>query len=94
MSNKALEDVIAERRRQQEVEGWHPDHDDDYKACELAVASACYALYSDAFPNAGQPPKVWPWDASRWKPKNYRADLVRAGALILAEIERLDRATK
>lgn len=36
-------------------------------------------------------PKFWPWDAQWWKPKGQRADLVRAGALILAEIERLDR---
>jgi hypothetical protein len=39
---------------------------------------------------------IWPWDRMWWKPKDRRADLVRAGALILAEIERLDRlsATK
>ncbi len=35
---------------------------------------------------------VWPWRDEWWKPKNRRSDLVRAGALILAEIERLDRA--
>lgn len=36
--------------------------------------------------------EIWPWDRKWWKPKNPRRDLVRAGALILAEIERLDRA--
>jgi hypothetical protein len=36
--------------------------------------------------------KLWPWDMDWWKPKDPRRDLVRAGALILAEIERLDRA--
>lgn len=36
--------------------------------------------------------EVWPWDESWWKPTNRRRDLVKAGALILAEIERLDRA--
>lgn len=35
----------------------------------------------------------WPWEPKSWKPKNPRRDLVRAGALILAEIERIDRAT-
>lgn len=35
---------------------------------------------------------LWPWDASWWKPKDRRRDLVRAAALIVAEIERLDRA--
>lgn len=35
----------------------------------------------------------WPWGMSWWKPsEDPRRDLVKAGALILAEIERLDRA--
>ena len=34
---------------------------------------------------------LWPWAAEWWKPKDCRRNLVRAGALILAEIERLDR---
>jgi hypothetical protein len=35
---------------------------------------------------------VWPWSREWWQPKDRRRDLVRAGALIVAEIERLDRA--
>lgn len=34
----------------------------------------------------------WPWAREWWKPKDHRSNLVRAGALILAEIERIDRA--
>ncbi|HCE9784511.1 TPA: hypothetical protein NH348_003290 [Pseudomonas aeruginosa] len=34
----------------------------------------------------------WPWDEEWWKPKSARENLVRAGALVLAEIERLDRS--
>lgn len=34
---------------------------------------------------------LWPWAREWWKPKDQRHDLVRAGALIVAEIERLDR---
>lgn len=34
---------------------------------------------------------AWPWDESWRKPKSRREDLVRAGALIAAEIDRLDR---
>lgn len=37
-------------------------------------------------------PKIWPWYGQWWKPKDRRRDLVRAAALIVAEIERLDRA--
>lgn len=40
---------------------------------------------------AGVPLPVWPWEMNAWKPKNPRRDLVRSAALILAEIERLDR---
>jgi hypothetical protein len=40
------------------------------------------------------PGLLWPWDISWWKPKDPRQDLVRAGALILAEIERIDRKAK
>lgn len=38
-------------------------------------------------------PVAWPesWHARHWKPKDRRRDLVRAAALIIAEIERLDR---
>lgn len=35
--------------------------------------------------------EIWPWGREWWKPKDHRHDLVRAGALIVAEIERLDR---
>jgi hypothetical protein len=34
---------------------------------------------------------LWPWAPEWFKPKNRRRDLVRAGALIVAEIERIDR---
>lgn len=82
-------DVLAERRRQIESEGWTPEHDDEHSLGEMAGAAACYAN------NAGLgrvlPPRSWPWDASWWKPKDRRRDLVRAAALLLAEIERLDR---
>ncbi|HHW2459226.1 TPA: AAA family ATPase [Pseudomonas aeruginosa] len=35
---------------------------------------------------------AWPWDEQWWKPTSARRDLVKACALALAEIERLDRA--
>ena len=86
---KAAADVLAERRRQIEREGWTPEHDDEHNAGEMARAAACYALF-----NTAPTPTMWPrqWDASWWKPKDDRSNLVRAAALLLAEIERLDRA--
>lgn len=81
-------DVQTERRRQVEAEGWTPEHDDLYCAAELPRAAAAYIL-SGANDEA---PAIWPFVAKWWKPRDARANYVRAGALILAEIERLDRA--
>ncbi|MCY2697597.1 hypothetical protein [Acinetobacter baumannii] len=36
----------------------------------------------------------WPFADTFWKPKSPRQDLVRAAALLIAEIERLDREVK
>ncbi len=88
--SRAAFDVLAERKRQKTAEGWTPEHDDEHVLGELAQAAACYAA-SAQFP-PGDPPKRWPWASEWWKPKDRRRDLVRAGALILAEIERIDRA--
>ncbi len=35
---------------------------------------------------------LWPWEGKWWKPTTPRRDLIKAAALIVAEIERLDRA--
>ena len=91
-SNPAILDVIAERQRQQSVEGWKPEHDDEHCNGELAMAAVCYINETGTVNCNGGKPCGWPWDASWWKPKTRRRNLVKAGALILAEIERLDRA--
>lgn len=90
---QAATDVLAERRRQIESEGWTSAHDDEYlMSGSLAEAAACYAISS--IPGAErrkEPPHGWPWSIEWWKPTTPRRNLVKAGALILAEIERLDR---
>lgn len=96
-ASDALRDVAAERRRQIEAEGWTPEHDDQHGDGSMSIAAACYALHHMAPALAVQTLNVrdlWDWTswASSWfKPKDRRTNLVRAGALILAEIERLDR---
>jgi hypothetical protein len=85
----ALEDIAAERSRQINAEGWTPEHDDEHIDGELATAAACYALSTTWLENFAR--KYWPWDMDWFKPKNPRRDLVRAAALIVAEIERRDR---
>lgn len=84
-----IADIAAERKRQQEKEGWTIAHDDEHIEGHLALAGACYALPPGEI---GYIESVWPWDFSWFKPKSRRQDLVRAAALIVAEIERIDRA--
>lgn len=92
-------DVQAERRRQIEAEGWTPEHDDEHADGQMAQAAGCYALHAGGigtdWPDGRQNGAAlfWPWDRDSWKPTTPRRDLVKACALALAEIERLDRAT-
>jgi len=90
--SKALRDVTNERRRQIAAEGWTPEHDDQHKLGELAIAGASYAVAS-GFPADNEPPPYgWPWDKAWWKPTTTRQNLIKAAALLVAEIERIDRA--
>jgi hypothetical protein len=89
----AIEAIAAERQRQIEGEGWTPEHDDEHADGSLAIAAACYARGRFSR-GSDYPPPQWPWSREWWKPKDRRSDLVRAGALIVAEIERLDRASQ
>ncbi|MER0833934.1 hypothetical protein AAA528_16910 [Pseudomonas aeruginosa] len=84
-------DVQAERRRQITAEGWTPEHDDQHGAGELADAAACYALWAGGI-NPGNWREFWPWAPEWLKHSEPRRMLVKACALALAEIERLDRA--
>jgi hypothetical protein len=87
----AATDVLAERARQVGAEGWKPEHDDTHELGELAHAAACYAA-NNPYIKWLSGGNVWPY-GWEWKPKGGdRKRLVKAGALILAEIERLDRA--
>jgi hypothetical protein len=97
-------EIEAERRRQIDQEGWNARHDDEHPPGSLATAAACYAAHAGAYEKLKETvnlatyvfvdvPSRWPWSHRWWKPKNPRHDLIKAGALIVAEIERLDRDT-
>lgn len=100
-----IKDVINERQRQINQEFYSTENDDEYKQNELLRAAVCYAenvvrrgwVFDSNFgPDVYQEeevPDLWPWDIDFWKPKNPRRDLVRAAALLIAEIERIDRST-
>lgn len=85
---KVLTEIAAERQHQVAI-GYSTISDDAYVDRELARASGAYALNAAA-QKAGS--LYWPWPGHTWQPAEPRRDLVRAAALAIAEIERIDRA--
>lgn len=93
--------ISDERKRQIEEEGWTPGHDDEHGVGDLACAAIAYTYEGIARQGEwtnfcrvprGQVPKDWPWAAGWWKPKEDPVrNLVIAGALIAAEIDKLQR---
>lgn len=90
-TNAALRLIAEERRRQVESEGYSPDQDDEQNEDgEMALAAAAYAASAAGDPDCAL---FWPggWDPHMFKPAGETRDLVRAGALIVAELERRAR---
>lgn len=90
--------ITEERQRQIEKEGWSLGHDRaNHKRDELARAGAAYAMphrFRDLMANGR--PKLFPFSVRWWKPspkpltrEGRIRELVKAGALIAAEIDRL-----
>ena len=87
-----IEEVVAERRRQVEEEGFIPEYDDQYHSRQLAYAAACYAFRAtDSNLSYSIIKEIWPFSMHWWKPTSPRRNLIKAAALIVAEIERIDR---
>jgi hypothetical protein len=89
-------EIWRERLRQTSEEGWTPEHDDAHDRGELALAAFSYlghgAKLGD-FHDAVGVPEPWPFEMAAFKPSTPRRDLIKAAALIVAEIERRDRAS-
>lgn len=86
--------IYRERLRQVQEEGWTPEHDDSHSEGELAAAAAAYAYPGVLRTRDGRSVHsslLWPW-GDGWKPGDRIRDLTKAGALIAAEIDRLQRA--
>lgn len=91
-----IELIAEERDAHFSREGFTLERDDQYIREELASAAACYATPHcwRPFPVRidGQAPLIWPWSPKWWKPGEDRIqELKKAGALIAAEIDRLQR---
>lgn len=101
-----IEIIAEERQRQIDVEGWTPEHDSHHTSGELADAAATYAMTKESraflqkiakdffeYKEESTTPTIWPWDAEWYKPTpdDRVRELAKAGALIAAEIDRLNR---
>ena len=95
-------ELIAAERERQIKKGWNAFHDDDHKNADLTLAAMAYAHEGAArqgnwlnFPRTHpkkNPPRQWPFDDYYWNPEEDAiGNLVKAGALIAAEIDRLQR---
>jgi hypothetical protein len=95
--------ALHERQRQIKAEGWTIEHDDEHATGELELAGAAYALgeriircerWQDGETVEVTGQLIFPWDIGWWKPRDYRRNLVRSAALIIAAGEKCDRARK
>lgn len=97
-------DVLTERLRQVRKEGWSAEHDAEHGDGSLAMAAALYAAPEPLFKRSEDANDEvddasfdyvdpWPWDKDWDKRSKHsrRRCLEIAGALILAELDRMDR---
>ena len=84
--------ICMERERQMIEKGYTAAHDDEETDDRLAYAAVCYAIPN--FPSKQiYVEDFYPWADYTYKPTpdNRIKELVKAGALIAAEIDRLQR---
>ena len=83
--------IADERKRQVEVEGWSQEHDNQHDPMEFIRAAKAYLMIdTDYITRVG----MWPWTGGSFKPKDTIKDLIRAGALIAAAIDRINESNK
>ncbi|MDF1778774.1 MAG: hypothetical protein P1V13_22350 [Rhizobiaceae bacterium] len=93
------DEIFAERLHQVSGELFTPEDEDRYMPGTCALAAVTYALpkeVANARLSAGQLlwRALWPWSIDLLRLTDRRSNLVRSAALILAEIEHLDRAAR
>lgn len=87
-----MDRIVGERQRQITEEGYTEDHDDLHPNGALLFAAEAYLrLGLDLRFPRGNPPSFWPWHEKFWKPKDKARNLERAGALLIAEKDRIQR---
>jgi hypothetical protein len=93
-----IELIAQERKRQIELDGYTSLNDKEYQEGELANAAAYYALTDELIDFINQNwgndmhLHIWPFDLNSIKrtPEDRIRELQKAGALIAAEIDRIN----
>jgi len=83
-------EIKKERARQISQKGYSVEHDDSHIAGEIADHAAAYAttdvdMFKELYPYGNLEKSI------KTKDQDRKVQLVKAGALILAELERLER---
>jgi len=100
---KGCELIANERQRQIDVEGYTEKQDSQYVCSELTDAAIIYAMRGYwkkrlnplIIGNESEPGLMWPFAPEKFKPSQQEypngriRDLIKAGALIAAELDRL-----
>ncbi len=89
--------IAAERDRQVTEGGYSASYDDEHEGGEIAWAAACYAATGRVLrwdPGTHEVDDAYPWggEVPKGHGKDRVRDLIKAAALCIAEIERLQRA--
>lgn len=81
-----LDAILAERRHQQDK--WGDSHDDGHNPYDLVEMAICYATKDSALRA-----KLWPCteDPPRHTADNVEKRLIQSAALLVAELERMQR---
>ncbi len=97
------EELITQERARHSHLGWTAEHDAEHGLGDLMAAAYCYAMtpvhresqgfksvrYDGPDSHFVTVPRDWPWAGRWWKPTTRERDLVKAGALLLAEKDRI-----
>ena len=81
--------IAVERERQVKDEGYNAEHDQVHTPMTLARAAVSYILCNDENKRKVARTTYWPWEDKYYKPRDMKRNLIRAGALVAAAIDRL-----
>ena len=83
--------ILEERGRQIQELGYDDAHDRQYSVENFVMAAMAYLDLHKNNDNCCEPIAYWPFDPQYFKPRTLERDLVKAGALIAAAIDRLNQ---